>query len=90
MLQHNISSLLSQKDLCGVSVSVNVLQLGLQKGGIFPVNFRNIPEILETFQEFLESFQKFTRNAPPPPLTTLITTLITTSVRTARTMNLNK
>ncbi len=41
--------------------------LGLQKLGKFPVNFRNIPEILKIFQDFLESsgnFWKVSGNLP--------------------------
>ncbi len=48
------------EDFSGEMLAVQRLRtheqlLGLQKGGTFPVNFRNIIEIWETFQDSLES-----------------------------------
>ncbi len=42
-----------------------VIQLGLQKGGTFPVKFGNITEILEIFQGFWNLPIFFTGNFPP-------------------------
>uniref|UniRef100_A0A8C2AK09 Bile salt export pump n=1 Tax=Cyprinus carpio TaxID=7962 RepID=A0A8C2AK09_CYPCA len=63
--KENSNNLLTHK-LFQTCMSFFLLEfLGLQNGGKFPENFGNIPEVLETFQDFFWNIPNFSTPSPP-------------------------